>query len=218
MIFFHGNAEDVNLSRIFLEDVVNTLQINVLAVEYPGYGVYQGVSCSADAICDDALFVYRQVKERIRWPEEDIIVMGRSIGSGPACHVAAANKPGLLFLMSAYTSICGVVKDVAGTLSSWFVKERFRNIEKIREMKCPVLLIHGRDDTLIRPHHSEELKAACKERCDIYIRPNMTHNDFRMGEDILSPMLTFLKSTNHMSDSTKVKQYKSEDIARFLAI
>lgn len=53
--------------------------------------------------------------------------------------------------MSAYTSIKSVVKDKAITMISYLVKERFRNIDKISKVKCPVLLIHGKKDTLIRP-------------------------------------------------------------------
>ena len=53
--------------------------------------------------------------------------------------------------MSAYTSIRSIVKDIASSFVAYLVKERFRNIDKIGYVKCPVLLIHGEKDTLIRP-------------------------------------------------------------------
>ena len=57
--------------------------------------------------------------------EKDIILYGRSIGSGPACYLASTKSPGALLLMSAYTSIKAVVKSIAGRLASFLVKERF---------------------------------------------------------------------------------------------
>ena len=40
IIFFHGNAEDIGISYEMLDHMRTALKINVLAVEYPGYGVY----------------------------------------------------------------------------------------------------------------------------------------------------------------------------------
>lgn len=81
-------------------------------------------------------------------------MLGRSIGSGPATHLATTRSANALLLMSAYTSIRSIAKDMASTLISYLVKERFRNIDKIGNVKCPVLLLHGEKDTLIRPSHS----------------------------------------------------------------
>lgn len=60
-----------------------------------------------------------------------IIVFGRSIGSGPACEIGAKRKPGAVILLSAFTSIKKLSADVTFHLMSYFVKERFNNIENI---------------------------------------------------------------------------------------
>ena len=57
MIYFHGNAEDVGYASDLLDYVRTLLKVHVLAVEYPGYGIYDG-SPNADQIIDDALDVY----------------------------------------------------------------------------------------------------------------------------------------------------------------
>lgn len=61
-------------------------------------------------------------------PEEKIIICGRSIGSGPACEVASKRKPGKVILLSAFTSIKKLASEIAFSLVSYFVKERFNNI------------------------------------------------------------------------------------------
>ena len=115
MIYFHANAEDLGRAYKFLTFVHTYLRMHVLAMEYPGYGVYAegpgGTGPSADKITSDAETVYRFVKTKLNWREEDIVVCGRSIGSGPACYIASNHSPGGLVLVSPHTSIRGVVKD-----------------------------------------------------------------------------------------------------------
>jgi len=41
MIYFHGNAEDIGLSYEMLDHLKQSLKLNILAVEYPGYGIYK---------------------------------------------------------------------------------------------------------------------------------------------------------------------------------
>ena len=110
-LYFHANAEDLGRAYKFLTYVHTCLKMHVLAVEYPGYGTYKEREPSAEKIIRDADTVYAFVTKKIGWREEDIVVCGRSIGSGPACHVASIYKPSALVLVSPHTSIRGVVKD-----------------------------------------------------------------------------------------------------------
>src|SRR5690606_19430156 len=107
--------------------------------------------------------------------------------------IAARRNPSVLLLMSAYTSIKGVVKNVAGEFAKMLVAERFKNYEEIEKVKAPVLFIHGKADTLIPSTHSEEVKGICEKNVttSIHIPPNVTHNDFDMDEDIIKPIQDF---------------------------
>lgn len=57
IVFFHGNAEDIGISYEFIKIMVQYLKVSVLAVEYPGYGVYKGDK-SSEQILTDAEIVY----------------------------------------------------------------------------------------------------------------------------------------------------------------
>jgi len=61
-------------------------------------------------------------------PENRITVVGRSIGSGPACEVGSKRHPKSVVLVSAFTSIKKLSGDLSFGLASYFVKERFNNI------------------------------------------------------------------------------------------
>jgi pimeloyl-ACP methyl ester carboxylesterase len=110
-LYFHANAEDLGRAYKFLSFINVYLRMHVIAVEYPGYGVYEGDMPSAEKIINDADIVYNFIKDTLRWKESDIIVCGRSIGAGPACYLASTYRPSSLVLVSPHTSIRGIVKD-----------------------------------------------------------------------------------------------------------
>ena len=118
VIFFHGNAEDLGISYEMLDHMRTALRINMMAVEYPGYGIYEDPDGpSEEKIFSDADLVYSFVQMMSTLKEKDIILLGRSLGSGPATYLAANNEPGGLILMSPYTSIKSVANGKVGFLS-----------------------------------------------------------------------------------------------------
>ena len=84
ILFFHANAEDIGNSYDLLSFIRYELKINILAVEYPGYGISIGQS-SSDALVQDALTVYNYLTSKMGIRQDQIVVMGRSIGTGLAC-------------------------------------------------------------------------------------------------------------------------------------
>ena len=109
IILFHGNAEDLGTCYSLSDHLRTALQVNVLSVEYPGYGVYEdAMGTSEEKILRDAEIVYSFVQQEAGLGQKDIFLMGRSLGSGPATHLAAKYNPGCLALVSPYTSIKSV--------------------------------------------------------------------------------------------------------------
>ena len=76
------------------------------------------------------------------------------MGSGPASVLAEKICPRALILMSPYISIKSVVKNMYGGWISWMVNDHFNNADSMKNIKCPVLFIHGDKDTLIPSDHS----------------------------------------------------------------
>lgn len=87
-------------------------------MEYPGYGIYEdSAGPSEEKIFRDADLVYSFVQSVSSLQEKDIILLGRSLGSGPATYLSASHNPGGLILMSPYTSIKSVATGKVGFLS-----------------------------------------------------------------------------------------------------
>ena len=55
----------------------------------------------------------------------------------------------MLMLISPYTSIKGLVKQYAGSFGSFFIKDHFNNLKNIKNVECPILIIHGEKDRII---------------------------------------------------------------------
>lgn len=140
-----------------------------------------------DNILSDALYVYDYINKVMGIEEENIIIFGRSIGSGPATHVASKRKPGCLLLMSAFKSIRAIAQDQAGNILKYLIQDRFQNIDKIGQVCSPTFLVHGLQDALISCEHSRELHAKCTAPCSIITPPHMDHNDFDFIEDLILP-------------------------------
>lgn len=192
LVYFHGNAEDAGTSYDLCTTLRHRLNIHVLIVEYPGYGLHPGKP-SERSICLTADAVMAYLTQEMEWAVENVVVLGRSIGSGPACYVAAKNRVCCLVLISAYTSIKAVVGHVAGSFAKLFVSQRFKNIESIKSVSCPIFLLHGQQDKLIPAWMSQELMNRHTGLAHIHLPPAMTHNNFDHVRDLVQPLNVFFQ-------------------------
>jgi fermentation-respiration switch protein FrsA (DUF1100 family) len=191
ILFFHANAEDLGKVYDFLDIIRCVLEVSIFAPEYPGYGLYKG-KARCKNILEDSLVVLNFVQNCLGVQKEDIIIIGRSIGTGPACSLASQGCGGLV-LLSPYTSLRQLIKKLAGSFLQYFVKDQFKNIDWLKQVECPVLLIHGKKDGLIPFEHSQQLANVCKGPVSIYLSETMTHNKFEYYEDVISPIDKFFK-------------------------
>jgi pimeloyl-ACP methyl ester carboxylesterase len=147
-LYFHGNAEDVGLAFEMLTTFGEELKMHVLAVEYPGYGLYKDKGPDENFMREDAEYVYDYLTEVVGVRQEDIVLWGRSMGTGPASYLASIKSCHSCVLMSGFTSIKDVAKDVLGWASfmAFAVIERFPNIEHVANAKCPMFIMHGVQD------------------------------------------------------------------------
>lgn len=125
MVYFHANYEDLGITYRFCIDIATNLNINVLAVEYPGYGIYKASSgCSSDQVLKDSESIYNFLTEIMNIPENNIILMGRCIGSGPASYIASKYKPQCLILLSPFKSIKAAAKSIFDKIKFGWVVEK----------------------------------------------------------------------------------------------
>lgn len=194
IIYFHGNAEDIGYSSLFFSELTEEWGCHVLAVEYPTYGVYTQRSLSESNICSDATMIYRFLTDQIGMRPSQILIFGRSMGSGPACYLASRQEVAGLILFSPYKSLKLAAKAMVGSFMGSFVNERFRNIDAIDNVSCPLLVIHGEKDKVIPYTHGEELFKKYKHETKMLLTPSeMTHNEYRLYNDLVNPVKEFIE-------------------------
>jgi len=195
IIYFHGNASDLGKSSSFCSSIAERLNMHVVAVEYPGYGFYDGFKPHENIILEDSIIIYDLLVHQIGIQHTNIIVFGRSIGSGPAIHLAANRQVGALLLFSPIMSIRDVVKEKFGALNL-VVKNKFHNCKKIKTVKSPILFLHGRLDKVVSFNQSLKMsmEAKCSTYVETYIGEEMTHSLYHLKNDLVTPCLNFLEA------------------------
>ena len=170
------------------------LNVRVLAVEYPGYGLFGYESSDSETMLKDALTVYDFAVSVLKVREQDIFCFGRSIGCSVATYLAKHRDPSFLILMSPFKSLKQAAAAVVGTFLANFVAERLDNAEMIKDVTAPILIVHGLLDELIPSWHAETLLKNCHRSrfTSLLMPPDMTHNRFNMEDDLVKPLIKFL--------------------------
>jgi len=192
LLYFHGNAEDIGQTCGLLETLNKYLNVHTLAMEYPSYGIYPGKP-NEGRIIEDCTNVFDYLTLKANWKSTNIILAGRSIGSGPSIYLASHRDPCALLLISAYTSVKAAAKNIAGSVLQVLVKDRFKNKKLMDNVTCPVFLLHGMKDTIVPYSHAQELLTACKGPCLLSMPEHMDHCKMDYITDLCKPFENFLK-------------------------
>lgn len=152
VIYFHGNTRSIKGWSKYARDFTQH-GYDVLMVDYRGFGKSTGKR-SEEALKQDAQHVYNQMRARYGYKEANIVIYGRSLGSGFACKLASSNKPRMLILDAPYYSFSYVTNRFLPFLPLGFIlRFKLRTDLWIRYVRCPIYIIHGTKDWLI-PYRS----------------------------------------------------------------
>ncbi len=190
LLYFHGNAEDVALTQELMEALQESLHVHIFVMEYQGYGVYSG-KASAGGILQDAEILFQYIVRALGFSPTDLILFGRSIGSGPASYLASKYPVHSLIMMSAFTSLRAVVKGFVGPLLQYLIAERFTNKDYMSKVTCPVFFMHGKKDKIVSCRQTEELRAQVHTDSVLHTPEEMDHNSFDFDRDFVGPLAEF---------------------------
>ncbi len=175
LLFFHGNAGNISHRLASIRQLVD-LGPSIFIIDYRGYGQSGGRTTEA-GLHRDADAAWRYLVETRGVPRQEIVIFGRSLGASVAARLAARVRPLGLILESGFTSVPDVAQELYPWLPvRWLSRLRHATGDDVREIDCPVLVIHSRDDEIIPFHHGESIfEAAPEPRTLLALRG--THND-----------------------------------------
>jgi len=158
IIYAHGNAELIDLWPHEFSSL-NRMGVSVLLVEYPGYGRSAG-SPSQKSITEAFVSAYDRVSVRPDVDASRIILFGRSLGGGAVCALSRNRPVKAIILMSTFTSVRAMAKRYL--TPGFLVRDPFDNRSALEKYPGPVLIFHGKYDTVIPYTHGKSLSRAAR--------------------------------------------------------
>ncbi|MDH4046093.1 MAG: alpha/beta hydrolase [Gemmatimonadota bacterium] len=182
VLWFHGNAEWVSGFAPLIREL-RPAEAGLLIVDYRGYGSSTGRATVA-GVSRDGLAAWDWLAAQPEIDAARLVVYGRSIGSGPALHVAAHRAVAGVIVESAFTSLRALAKRHYPIFPSALAGSGFDNLAHIRRISAPILLIAGQHDRIVPLTMSRVLTAAAAGSAELWIIPGADHNStYLMGGD-----------------------------------
>lgn len=177
VLFFHGNGE--NLRTVYdagTFDQFRDTGVNLLVIDYPGYGRSEGKPSEA-SVLESGTAALKWI--RSEYPDLPVIVCGWSLGAAVAIQTVSScpSEVDGLIALSAWTSLPEVAR---GHFPGWLVrlvlKESYNSLEAAKNIKCPVLLMHGSRDQIIPVAQGRQLADSFQVPPDFIEVPSADHN------------------------------------------
>ncbi|KAL0727092.1 hypothetical protein Bca4012_023185 [Brassica carinata] len=188
LLYSHGNAADIGqMYELFIELSIH-LRVNLMGYDYSGYGQSSGKPSEQNTYADIEA-AYKCLEENYGAKQENIILYGQSVGSGPTVDLAA-RLPRLRasILHSPILSGLRVMYSVKRTY--WF--DIYKNVDKISLVRCPVLVIHGTADDVVDFSHGKQLWELCQEKYEPLWLKGGNHCDLELFPEYIGHLKKFV--------------------------
>ncbi|PSS01342.1 Protein ABHD17A like [Actinidia chinensis var. chinensis] len=204
VLYSHGNAADLGqLYDLFVQLSAN-LRVNLIGYDYSGYGASTGKPSESNTYADIEA-VYECLETEYGVSQEDLILYGQSVGSGPTLHLAA-KLPRLrgVVLHSAILSGLRVVCHVKFSCCC----DIYKNVNKIRKIKCPVLVIHGTEDDVVNWLHGNGLWKMAKDPYEPLWIKGGGHCNLELYPDYIRHLCRFIQEMENITTEVRLRKIR----------
>ncbi len=180
VLWFHGNAGNISHRVDNIKHLHRLLRVNIFIFDYRGYGQSAGSrsDLSEEATYRDADGALAYLRGRADLAGTRLVYFGRSLGAAIAVEAARRHPPAGLILETPFTNI----KDMARVALPFLpvgglLKTRYDSLSKIREIRVPLLILHGDRDEVIPYEQGRRIFEAANESKTFYQIHGARHND-----------------------------------------
>lgn len=209
VLYSHGNAADLGQMFELFVELSNRLRVNLMGYDYSGYGQSTGKPSECNTYADiDA--AYKCLKEQYGVKDEQLILYGQSVGSGPTVDLASRlpNLRGVV-LHSPILSGMRVLYPVKRTY--WF--DIYKNIDKIGTVNCPVMVVHGTTDEVVDCSHGKQLYELCKVKYEPLWINGGGHCNLELYPEFIRHLKKFVLSLGKSKTATNASKNPTADSA-----
>ena len=196
LVWFHGNAGNISHRVENIKLLHDRVKINIFIFDYRGYGRSAG-SISEEGAYRDGAAALDFVRQQLAVEAKSLIIFGRSLGAAVAVEMALQFACRGLILETPFTSIRDMAKTVFPVLPiGLFLQTRFDVLEKIAQVKVPLLVLHGDRDDLVPYEHGQRVFAAARAPKEFYTIIGAKHNDTYLvgGEAYFERLRSFVET------------------------
>jgi len=190
IFYLHGNAGSLRSWGQIAENYTD-LEYDLFMLDYRGYGKSGGRISSQNQLFNDIQIAYDSLKTR--YEESGIIILGYSIGTGPAAKLASANHPKMLILQAPYYSLEDLMMQSYPLRPTFLLKYKLETKEYIRECTMPIVIFHGDLDEVIYYNSSVKLKECIKATDTLITLTGQRHNGMTDNPEYLMHLKRILK-------------------------
>ena len=193
VLYLHGSRWNLTGQTSRIEQL-HAFGFSVLAIDYRGFGKSDGGLPSEETVYEDARVAWQHLAE-LQPDASKRFIYGHSLGGAVAIDLATwlserAAKDGApvaahgLIVESSFTTLADIAQAVT---SPWLpvkllLSQKFDSLSKVRELRMPILIVHGAGDIYVPARFSEELYAAAPEPKKLLLVDGATHNNcLRVG-------------------------------------
>jgi fermentation-respiration switch protein FrsA (DUF1100 family) len=190
---FNGNAGN-RAYRADLAQQFASRGFAVLLFDYRGYGGNAG-SPSEEGLARDARAARQYLESRGDVDVRRLVYFGESLGAGVAVGLAVEHPPRALVLRSPFTSLVDAARYHFPYLpASLLLRDRFPSVDRIKRIRCPLLVIAGTLDTIVPAELSQRLFDRALQPKQLFIVEGADHNDDALvaGERMISAVVRFV--------------------------
>ena len=193
ILFLHGNAGSLE-NRIHKINHFKDMNINFLLLAWRGFSGNNGYPTEKG--------IYEDARSAVRWLknkgilEENIIIYGESLGTGVATEIAQNKNFAGIILESPFTSMVDAGKSQYPFFPiKLLLKDKYENDKKIKNIKSPILIMHGEVDKLVPFWMGKKMYELANEPKYSYFSKNDDHM-MEYSKDLLNELQKFIDSLN----------------------
>ncbi|MGB2807237.1 MAG: alpha/beta hydrolase [Sedimentisphaerales bacterium] len=203
VLFCHGNGGNI-MHRLDSINIFYNLGLNCFVFDYRGYGSSEGKPGEEGTYLDvEAAYEWLTKEKKIS--PNDIIIFGRSLGGSIATQLASKVQARALIIESTFTSYVDIGRKFYPYMPvRWFARFSYRTIDYIKDVHCPVMIIHSKSDDVIPFEFGLELYEVANEPKE-FVEIFGSHNDgFLISSEVYkkawTKWLQFLKESENHAD------------------
>ena len=185
IFYLHGNAGSLR-GWGEIAELYTTMDYDLFMPDYRGYGKSEGRIQSEKQFLEEMQIAYDHMKPF--YPEDQIIILGYSIGTGAATKLASTNHPRLLILQAPFYSLIDLKNRYFPIIPGFLLKYKFETHKYIQDCPIPIVIFHGDKDEIIYYGSSLKLKELIKETDKLITLHGQYHNGISVNVHYLEEL------------------------------